>query len=81
MVDATKIQDVHELDVSAARQNIRAACEQTSSEWIPSNAITEALLREFFEHASRTTSEQQLIRNIEALLQLLKQRQRFGPLQ
>ncbi|MEM7748615.1 MAG: hypothetical protein AAF346_10215 [Pseudomonadota bacterium] len=81
MMDATEIQDIHELDVSTARQSIRAACEQTSADWIPRNAIAEALLREFLDHASNPTNEQQVIRNLENLLLILKQKQRSGPLQ
>ena len=81
MADARQIAEVHELDIKAARQNIRAACERTSAEWIPSNAITEALLREFFAHAARTTSEQHLIKNLENLVVALKQKQESGPLQ
>ncbi|MEM9357276.1 MAG: hypothetical protein AAGB04_13795 [Pseudomonadota bacterium] len=81
MMDAPEIQNVHELDVSTARQNIRAACEQTSADWIPRNAIAEALLREFLDHAVGPTNEKQVIRNLENLLLLLKQKQHSGPLQ
>lgn len=81
MADARQIAEVNALDIKTARQNIRAACERTSAEWIPSNAITEALLQEFFAHAARTTSEQHLIKNLENLVVALKQKQKSGPLQ
>ncbi len=81
MMDTAEIREVHELDVTTARQNIRAACEQTSAEWIPRNAITEALLREFLDQTASSTNQQQVIRNLENLLLLLKQKQRSGRLQ
>ena len=62
MAGARQIAEVHARDIKPARQNIHAACERTSAKWIPNNAITEALLQEFFNYEARTTSEQHLIK-------------------
>ena len=75
MVDASQMWQVHEIDVRKARENIRSACEQSSSEWIPSNAIADALLLEYVRHAEHLTSEPLIIRQLEQLIVSLKGRQ------
>lgn len=68
MTDAQQLQRVHELDVRKAQQDIRATCDQASSNWIPRNAIADALLLEYVNHASGP----QVIDQLEQLISILK---------
>ena len=73
MVDLKQIAELHDCDVRAARGNIRAACDKASAEWIPSNAIADALFLEYIEQSSRTQSNQEFIRELELRLRTLRE--------
>ena len=77
MSDALKLQRVHELDVRKAQEDIRATCAQASANWIPSNAIADALLLEYVNHASGP----HVVDQLEQLICVLKGRQSRGVLQ
>lgn len=81
MAERDRIRQVHELDVRDARERVRAVCEQASSEWVPRNAIADALLLEYVDQATWMTPEPYLIERLEQVLSLLKRSRGPGTLQ
>lgn len=72
---------MHASDVRNARVRIRTACEQASSEWVPSNAIADALLLEYIDYVARMTAEQNVLQHLERLVSALKSPRKSDTLQ
>lgn len=70
----TLIRHVHEADVSRARQSIREACAAASADWIPSDAIADALLDVFIERACATLDQHEIAMRLERLARTLRTR-------
>ena len=76
MVDVDHINKVHQLDVKKVQERLRYVCDQASEEWIPRNAIADALLLQYVD----TAYNAELISQLEKLLILLKSRNASGTL-
>lgn len=81
MVDCRTLREMHELDVRRARENIRAGCENASTEWEPADAIADALLLECIDFTAHMATTQHLIELLERVLSALKANQTSTPLQ
>lgn len=65
------IQKVHAEDVETARTSIRTACERSNAQWVPCDAIAEALLLEYLEQVGQMALEDRAIRCLENAIALL----------
>lgn len=75
------IEEIHAIDVNKARAFIRRACDEASAEWVPRDAIADALLLEYMQQAALSTNRPQLVGRLERLVEMLKARPESRTLQ
>ena len=72
MTEQVHIQTVHAEDIERARASIRATCERVNAQWVPRDAIAEALLIEYMEQVRQIAFEEHAVHCLENAIALLR---------